>query len=223
MKKILALLFTLIASAGFAQKSIGVRGAFTGSTMTKFDLIENITPDFKFLPSGSAAIFIEIPLDANFSVQPELAFTQKGFKVDEAINVGGDFLGINIPIGGRVNFKTNYIELPVLLKYHVGDKEAAHYYVALGPSLGYMADANMTVRVLSIFPIKTNLNNNMFKPLEFSGVAAMGFELPVAANMKAFVEGRYQHGFSRVLDTPIFQLPVRNRTLSGGLGVKFNI
>lgn len=223
MKNIFAILFTFIATAGFAQKSIGVRGAFTASTVTKFDLIENITPDFKFLPAGSGAFFIEIPLDANFSLQPELGFTQKGFKVEEGINVGGDFLGINIPINGKVNFKTNYIELPVLLKYHVGDKEAAHYYVALGPSLGYMVDANLSTKAFGIFPINTNLNNNMYKPLEFSGVVAMGFELPVAANMKAFVEGRYQHGFSRVLDTPVIELPMRNRTVSGGLGVKFNI
>jgi len=133
MKKILALLLTLMATAGMAQKSVGVRGSFTTSTMNKFDLIQNITPDFKFMPAAGGAVFMEIPITENFSIQPEIAYTQKGFSIKEGFKAGGDFLGVNIPINGKVNFRTNYIEVPVLAKYHFGDKGAAHYYVAVGP------------------------------------------------------------------------------------------
>jgi hypothetical protein len=206
-----------------AQNSVGVRGSFTTSTMNKFDLIENATPDFKYLPAAGGAIFMEIPVTANFSIQPEVAFTQKGFSVKEGFKVGGDVLGIDIPINGKLLIRTNYIEVPVLAKYHIGDKNAAHYYIAVGPSVGYMTDAGMTVRVLDIFPIKTGLSNDIFKPFELSGVAAVSFELPVAQNAKVFVEGRYQQGISRVIDAPIFELPVRNKTFSGGLGLRFNI
>jgi hypothetical protein len=223
MKKILALLFTLFATTAMAQKSVGFRGSFTTSIMNKFDLIENITPDFKFLPAAGGAIFIEIPITSNFSIQPEIAYTQKGFSIQEGFKAGGDFFGIDIPINGKVNFRTNYIEVPVLAKYHFGDKNAAHYYLAAGPSIGYMADAGINIRILNIFPVKTGLSNDIFKPLELSGVAALGFELPVAENAKVFVEGRYQQGISRAIDTPIFELPVRNKTFGGGIGLKFNI
>ena len=74
MKKILALLLTLMATAGMAQKSVGVRGSFTTSTMNKFDLIQNITPDFKFMPAAGGAVFMEIPITENFSIQPEIAY-----------------------------------------------------------------------------------------------------------------------------------------------------
>jgi hypothetical protein len=223
MKKILALLLTLFVTSAMAQKSVGVRGSFTTSTMNKFDLIENITPDLKYLPSVGGAVFIEIPITSNFSIQPELAFTQKGFSIKEGFKAGGDFLGIDIPINGKVNFRTNYIEVPVLAKYHFGNKDAAHYYVAAGPSIGYMADASMNIRVLNIFPIKTGLSNDIFKPFELSGVAVVGFEVPVAENAMVFVEGRYQQGISRAIDTPIFELPVRNKTFGGGIGLRFNI
>ena len=47
------LVFALLANMAFAQIYVGVRGGVTGSTMTKFKLIENITPDFKLLPALS--------------------------------------------------------------------------------------------------------------------------------------------------------------------------
>jgi hypothetical protein len=223
MKKIIALLLTLVATAGMAQKSVGVRGSFTTSTMNKFELIETITPEFKYLLAAGGAIFMEIPITSSFSIQPELAFTQKGFSIREGFEVGGDFLGIDIPINGKLLIRTNYIEVSVLAKYHIGDKDAAHYYVAVGPSVGYMADAGITLRVLDIFPVRTGLSNDIFKPFEWSEVVMVGFELPVSERAKFFVEGRFQQGISRVIDVPVFELPVRNKTLSGGIGLKFNI
>lgn len=210
----------LLSIVSFAQNSIGFRGAFSASTVTKFDLIENITPDFKLFPSGSGAVFLEIPITNRFSFQPELAYNQKGFSISEGIQMGGEFLGVDIPVNGKVNFRTNYIDLPLLAKVHLGPKDATHGYVMAGPAVGYMADANMRIRVLNVFPINTNLNNDFFKPIELSGIAAAGFEVPISEKFTAFAEGRYQLGFSRILDTPVVQLDVRNRSLSGGMGIK---
>eukprot|EP01035_Chromulina_nebulosa_P057661 gene57661-79002_t len=99
------LVFMLMANLTFAQIFVGVRGGLTGSTMTKFKLIENITPDFKLLPALSGAIFVEFPISDRISIQPELAFTQKGFVINESFNVGGgdNLLGLDIPIGGQSN------------------------------------------------------------------------------------------------------------------------
>lgn len=222
-KNILTILVLLVSTALSAQKSVGVRGAFSASTVTKFDLIENITPKFRFSPSGSFGVFMELPIDNNFSIQPELNYTQKGFMIQEGIKAAGQFAGVNIPINGKVNFRTHYVELPVLAKLHIGNKNAAHYYMMVGPAIGVLADANMRIRVLNIFPINSDLPQGIFKPVEFSAIAALGFELPVSNKVKIFTEGRYQHGFSRILDTPIVQLPVRNRTFSGGMGIKLAI
>lgn len=132
-------------------------------------------------------------------------------------------MGIDIPVNGRLNFKANYVEVPVLAKFHLGDKEAAHSYLAIGPSVAYMADAKMRLRVLEIFPVNINVNDNFLKPFELSGVVAAGFEVPLAGKVSAFTEARYIHGFSRTLDTPLVQLPVRSRTFSGGAGLKIKL
>lgn len=204
-----------------AQTSIGVRGAISSSTVTKFDLIENITPEFRYKIAPNIAVFAELPVTENFSIQPEVGYNQKGFRVEEGIDLAGQFGGVNIPVNGRLNVKTHYIDVPVLAKFHFGDRSAAHYYFMVGPSVNFLVDSGLRINVLNIFPIDTGFPTEIFKPVEFSGVAAFGFELPVAQKVKVFTEVRYQHGFSRILDTPIVQLPVRNRTFGGGLGLKY--
>jgi hypothetical protein len=189
--------------------------------MTKFKLIENITPEFKLLPAPSGAIFAELPISDRFSIQPELAFTQKGFVINESFNVGSNnALGINIPIGGRIALKNNHLELPILAKIKLGSPDEGHAYFLIGPSVGYLFDSRTVIRVLNIFPIRTGLGTGLFKDAEFSGVAAFGYEIPFR-NGKFFMEGRYQHGFSRVLDLPLVQLPVRNQTVGFSMGLAF--
>jgi Outer membrane protein beta-barrel domain len=221
--KAFSLLMIMVSFSTFAQKSVGFRGSLSGSTVTKFDLIENITPDFKLNIAGSGAVFFELPITNNFSIQPELVYTQKGFAIKEGIKMASEFAGVDIPLNGKVNFKTNYVEIPVLAKIHFGDKNSVHSYLMFGPAVGYLADAGLRIRVLSIFPINTNLPKAIFKPYEFSGIAAAGFEFPISGSVKIFTEARYQHGFSRILDTPIVKVPVRNQTFSAGMGLKINI
>ena len=220
--KTLAML--LFAHLSFGQRiQLGARGGANWSTMTKFDLIENITPTFRLMPSGGAALFAEFPITEQFSIRPEFAYTQKGFLVKESLDMSGsEFLGVDIPIGGTLAFKTNYAELPVLAKLKLGDPYSPHGYLILGPSVGYMTDAKAIIRVLGLFPLKPSISTDYFHRFELSGVGALGFEVPVG-NGNIFIEGRYQHGFSRVLDIPMLELPVRNRTLGVSAGFSFPI
>jgi Outer membrane protein beta-barrel domain len=214
----------LVANFSFAQTvQLGVRMGANGSKMTQFELVENLIPEFKFLAAPSGAIYMDIPVGKNFSIQPELAFTQKGFAVKESINVGEEFLGVDLNIGGRLALKTNYIEMPVLAKIKFGnDHNAARGYITFGPAVGYMADAGVVVRVLSILPIRSDVGTGFFNQFEFSGIGGAGVEIPLGKG-KMFIEGRYQHGFSRTLDTPVIALPVRNRTFGGSIGFSIPI
>ena len=219
MFKTLELVF--FANITFAQIFVGVRAGGTGSSMTKFALLEKYTPDFKLLPAPTGAIFAEFNLSDRFAIQPELAFTQKGFVIQESFNVGGDnALGIDIPLGGKISLKNNHIELPILAKIKLGDPDEGHAYFMVGPSVGYLFGSRSVIRVLNIFPIRTSLGTGLFKDFELSGVAALGYEIPFR-NGKFFMEGRFQQGISRVLDIPIFQLPVRNQTIGFSTGVSF--
>jgi hypothetical protein len=69
-----------------------------------------------------------------FSVQPELAFIQKGFKAKTS---GEFYLGEAIfQMEADQHYKINYIELPVLAKIEFGSPRARVSFLA-GPSLGY--------------------------------------------------------------------------------------
>jgi hypothetical protein len=221
MFKTLVLVF--FANITFAQIFVGVRGGLTGSTMSKFALLEKYTPNFKLLPAPTAAIFAEITLSERFSIQPELTFTQKGFMIRESFNMSGNnnALGIDIPIGGKFSLKNNHLELPILAKIKLGNPDEGHAYFMIGPSVGYLLDSKAVIRILDIFPIRTSLGTGLFHRAEFSGVAALGYEIPFRNGSKFFMEGRYQQGISRVLDVPIFQLPVRNQTFGFSTGVSF--
>ncbi len=148
------LVFILLVNATFAQINIGIKGGISGSRMTKFDLIQNITPTFKLLPAANAGIFVEIPLGTNFSIQPELNYIQKGFQIRESFNVNQNSnLGFDIPLGGKLSLKNNYIDMPILAKVKLGDSEAAHGYILFGPSFSYMMDSKARIQVLRIFPV----------------------------------------------------------------------
>jgi hypothetical protein len=219
MFKTLTLVF--FANITFAQIFVGVRGGVTGSTMTKFALLEKYTPDFKLLPAPTGAVVVELPITEKFAIQSELAFTQKGFTVQEYFNTGGNsILGIDIPLGGRISLKNNHLEVPILAKIKLGNAKEGHAYIMVGPSVGYLFGSRSVIRVLNIFPIRTSLGTGLFHSAELSGVAALGYEIPFR-NGKFFMEGRYQQGISRVLDVPIFQLPVRNQTVGFSTGVSF--
>jgi hypothetical protein len=219
-----AIVLLCIVNVAFGQRlQMGVRGGANGSIMTQFELVENLIPDFKPLAAPSGAFFVDIPLNKNFSIQPELAFTQKGFAIRESINVGEEFLGVDLNVGGRLALKTNYIEMPVLAKVKFGnDHNVARGYITFGPAVGFMADAGAVVRVLGFIPIRTDVGTGFFNQFEFSGIGGAGVEIPLGKG-KMFIEGRYQHGFSRVLDTPVIALPVRNRTFGGSLGFSIPI
>jgi hypothetical protein len=223
-----SLLLVFTTYVGFSQKSyvpkiyLGIRSGINGSAVSSFALPSQLTPTFRLLPAFTGSVFAEFELNERFSIQPELMFSQKGFRIKENIDLGDDFLGINLPISGKLSLRTNYIEAPVLAKIKVGNNKDAHGYFVIGPNLGYLADVDLLVRFFSILPFRSDVSTSFFKSFEFSGIGGFGYEIPIGQKgSKIFMEGRYQHGFTRILDTPIVQLPVRNRTISFGAGVIF--
>lgn len=215
-----------VTSGGiYKDKSVvlGFKGAATLSNMSKFPLIESITPTFRNALSPGAGMYVEIPLYNNFSIQPELNYVNKGFKIKEGIDVASEFAGVDIPINGSLRMKLHYVSMPVLAKIHLGDKTKGHSYFMVGPSVNYMAWSGLRVNILNIIPLNIPFPKRVFKPLEFSAVAAVGTEQPLGKKLSFIAEARYEAGISRVLDVPVIQLPVRNRTMSGSMGLQFKL
>lgn len=106
--------------SGLAQSSIrfGLRGEVHAGTQWGRAIIYN--------PNGTlvgfeGALFANIALSEDISICPELAFSQKGFKIDTA------------------QITSNYIEVPLLLKINMGDEGL---YTVIGPYASYLPTVN---------------------------------------------------------------------------------
>ena len=116
----IGLLFTISLSS-FSQSTIrfGIRGGVHAGTQFGRAIITN--------PKGTligfeGAIFANIELSEDISLCPEIAFSQKGFKVD------------------TMEMTSNYIEVPLLLKINMGD---GGIYTIIGPYVSYLPTVNI--------------------------------------------------------------------------------
>ncbi len=217
---LLSLLFVLV-SAGLAsaQWSVGVRAGGYAGTVTRPDLITNFTPDLKWSPAISMAVFAERALSENVSIRPELVYQQKGFmmRAGTSVKMGP----VPLRLGVKSAYRVSYAEMPVLLKLSTGGDLAKVYLIA-GPSVGYAIDAQLVTRpqaVVEFRPIKVNapLSSLGYNRFELSGIAGAGVSFKAGVG-HIMAEARYQHGISRLIDVPVVRANVRNQGVSVSLG-----
>jgi len=119
---IIGTIFTLSYSTfGQSNSRFGIRAGANAGTQFGTALIAN--------PKGTligfeGALFANVQLTDDIAVCPEIAFTQKGFKVDTSV------------------ITSNYIEIPLLLKINMGD---GGLYTIIGPYLSYLPTVNVKV------------------------------------------------------------------------------
>ncbi len=135
--KNIKILIALIAISIFTneilaqQNAIGLR---VGATY--FTLDNDEIDDAEYTMGLDLAIPFEYRFTSNFSIQPELHFTQKGVQFEE-IEEGQDV---------TIAVKTNFIELPVLLKAQHGTEKFS-YYLFVAPSVGYATNRFLTEKI----------------------------------------------------------------------------
>lgn len=113
--------FLIFSQLSFSQSSIrfGIRGGVHAGTQFGRAIITN--------PKGTligfeGAIFANVELSEDIAFCPELAFSQKGFKIDS------------------IEITSNYFELPLLVKINMGD---GGFYTIIGPYVSYLPTVNI--------------------------------------------------------------------------------
>jgi Outer membrane protein beta-barrel domain len=220
MKNImLGMVAVLVSMTAKAQISVGFKGSVNGSTVSKFALIENITPEFKLAPAAGGGVFLDIPVYKNLSFQPEINFIQKGFKISESFDLASKWAGVDIPLNASVKMKMQYVQIPLLAKI----KTNSGVYFVAGPSVGYLTNTGLRINVFNLFPLNTSFPKNVYKELEMSIVGAVGIEKAFTNKVSIITEARYEGGVSRLLNMPVVQLPVRSQTYGANIGFKIKI
>ncbi len=219
MKWMALLAFTAISFTTQAQVSLGLRGGYQMADINATDGLDALAPDFRAIDAFSIGAVLEVPLGYGFNFQPELAYTRKGFSIQESTAI--DLFNIPIPVGVEAISRFDYLEAPLLMKYKFGDGRV-NAYLAAGPTFGYAIDGQLITRANALVDIKlldTDIDLDAINYERFEVGAALGggvsFYTPFG---QLFVDARYNHGFTQVYDIPVLDERARNRSFGVNVG-----
>ena len=137
-KKALILLFLFASAASVQAQTFIPRAGITISTLQADEFVKEMDNEIQSQTGFVIGLGYAIPVGTFakgiFSVQPELSFVQKGYKVDDS----GDFAGSEsyYHLTTQQEYTINYLEIPVLAKYEFGS-DKLRIALQAGPSLGF--------------------------------------------------------------------------------------
>lgn len=168
------LLFVSITTLTFSQETqYGVRAGVNISNL-------DFTPDANFRNLHRNGFFFGGFVDYGFtesiSVQVELQYSAEGAKADD--------------------LKADYIQMPIMLRYHLGD--------------------NFTIGAGPMASLKTWKNQDAFSTFSFSAIG--GVEYMITDEL--FVDARFSYGITNMLDHDLEGLEAKNNNFQIGFGIK---
>jgi len=183
MKKLFAVLVFGLGIAtvpAFAQEQnvtrVGVKGGANFSNFRVDDVGDN-----NVKVGLNLGLFAKLPVSNAVAIQPELLYSSKGSKLTYDNFLQGE---------GEYRFNLNYLELPVLGVFSLGD----HFNIQVGPYVAYLTSAN--IKDMNddgtIQDIK-DLNEKNFNRFDYGLAAGIG------ADFNGFIAGvRYNYGLNEV-------------------------
>ncbi|MFN3756380.1 MAG: porin family protein [Flavobacterium sp.] len=184
MKKIILTTFSLVAfTFSHAQSNVnttsglgfGVKGGVNFSNLYTEEVDDN-----NVLTSFHVGVFVTIPIVDFFGIQTEVLYSRKGAEL--AYN--------NAFLTGTAQFRLNYIEVPVLLKFNITE----NFNIHAGPYVAYLIDADVVNKSSNAnFDFEENLNNDDFNKFDYGLSAGLGFDFNSFG-----IGARYNYGLATV-------------------------
>lgn len=116
---------TVLKASAQTTARTGIKGGLNASTL----YLDNVN-DRNERIGFHVGVFTQIPVASFFAIQPELQYSTKGVSADY------DLLGAN----GRNTFKLNYVELPVLATFKLGNAVD----LQAGPYASYLVNSKVS-------------------------------------------------------------------------------
>ncbi len=202
-----------------------------GLTLSKTNA-EEVDPIEQLFNTGfTFGAGVEFPLNSTISIQPELNFVQKGFR----IKFTESDQGITVSLDSRTHI--NYLEIPVLVKFYLNESDT-RFYITAGPSLGMGVGGKMKSKVDTDFlgtPLSVTITGKVkfgdppsdYNPEEdtdiyFDNRFDFGLQGGIGVFIKnsVMVEVRYNHGFSPLYDDDDQSM---NRVIQFSAAVPFSV
>lgn len=188
----IALVFSIFIVNLQAQEKtvLGIKGGLS---------LSNITYDYFSDTNNRTGFFIglysEIPLNNTFSFQPEILYANQGNEASEIL------------LGGSrdIDFKLDYIQIPLSLKLYLLDGFSVH----AGPAFNFLLNQNVSYG--------NNEESDVVKHFDFSAFTGLSYK--VFGNFE--LTARYIQGFTHILDDGNSGERAKNNAFQIGVGYKF--
>ena len=204
MKKLFLGAAVAMSSLAFAQQ-FGIKGGMNVSSLSKDASLSDQGSKIGF----NAGVFMNAPLSAKFSIQPELIYTQMGEKYDGIMPITND------RISGSKHL--DYVALPVMFQYNA----TPSFYLEAGPDFGLLVSAKDKAKNETTGTTLSESDNykDALNGFNFGvGIGAGYYFTPnigLTARYVAGVTDIYKDGNNPGSDA------VRNNTFQVGLAYKF--
>ena len=207
MKKLVLGAALAVSSLTFAQQ-FGIKGGMNVSSLSNDAGLEDSSSKIGF----NAGVFLNAPLAANFSIQPEVLYNNLGSKVTLT-----DFDINNDNYTAEYARHLDYISVPVMFQYNA----TPSFYLEAGPQFSFLLDARdkykSTKNGSTTDSDTRDLNKDAFNTFDFGLGLGAGYWI----TPKLGINARYNAGFTDIYKENNGD-SVKNNNFQVGLSYKFN-
>lgn len=189
-----------MSSLTFAQQ-FGIKAGMNVSSLSSEEGLENQKSKIGF----NAGLFMNAPIAANFSIQPELIYTQYGDKYNANV------------LGNNYSFTRNldYIALPVMFQYNA----TPSFYLEAGPEFGLLVSAKNKLTNQDTNNVIDESRNYKDDLNSFNFGLGLGAGYYFTPNIG--LTARYVAGFTDIAKDRPTGSSVKNNAFQVGLAYKF--
>lgn len=200
MKKLFLGAAIAMSSLTFAQQ-FGIKVGMNVSSLSSEEGLENQKSKIGF----NAGLFMNAPIAANFSIQPELIYTQYGDKYNANV------------LGNNYSFTRNldYIALPVMFQYNA----TPSFYLEAGPEFGLLVSAKNKLTNQDTNNVIDESRNYKDDLNSFNFGLGLGAGYYFTPNIG--LTARYVAGFTDIAKDRPTGSSVKNNAFQVGLAYKF--
>lgn len=200
MKKLFLGAAIAMSSLTFAQQ-FGIKAGMNVSSLSSEEGLENQKSKIGF----HAGLFMNAPIAANFSIQPELIYTQYGDKYNANV------------LGNNYSFTRNldYIALPVMFQYNA----TPSFYLEAGPEFGLLVSAKNKLTNQDTNNVIDESRNYKDDLNSFNFGLGLGAGYYFTPNIG--LTARYVAGFTDIAKDRPTGSSVKNNAFQVGLAYKF--
>ena len=208
-KLILTLLFVVALGFTTMAQSVSI-GPRIGATFSKISLSNDNEISNDDIDSNAGLQFGAVSnfkFNEMFSIQPELLYVQKGYKIEED--------------GSYIKAKFNYMEVPVLAKIAFGS-EQFRGFVTGGPTMGYWASGKSSVKLDSFEASEDYEFEDTDNRFELGASFGVGTAFKMGSG-ELNLDVRYGLGFTGLFETEGNETKARNRVFGISLAYLFSL